>query len=233
MAHLTESLKAEKNLGLCEIPGSEANLYERLAHDPNLELIFQKAMEEISNQANFYLSQYVDFSKSQMIMDVGGGTGRNLVEIARHFPNTGGFVFDLPSICERAKSNFQKQGLGDRFTAIPGHCFNDKYPNNPDTILFCHFMTIWSPEENQKLIQNAYDALPSKGRLMVFNMISHNDGRGPLTAAMGAPYFITLATGRGMLYAPKDYYGWFKASGFRHCEAIPLPLDHRVFIAEK
>ena len=128
---------------------------------------------------------------------------------------------------------FQTQGLSDRLDAQPGNCFEDALPANCDCVLFCHFLTIWSEDENRKLLKKVYDSLPSRGRVVVFNMMQWDDETGPLTAAMGSPYFLTLATGKGMLYTANDYEQWMSKAGFATTARQSLPLDHAAIIGCK
>jgi hypothetical protein len=50
---------------------------------------------------------------------------------------------------------------------------------------------------------------------------------------MGSPYFLTLATGEGMLYTWREYTTWLREAGFRSVEARALPRDHGVIIGRK
>ena len=85
MYHLCDSIKANTNVGLSEFDGDEPTLYERLAHHPELERVFQDAMQGISIQANSMLARYVDLSHVRRLVDVGGGNGTNAMALARNF----------------------------------------------------------------------------------------------------------------------------------------------------
>ncbi len=223
-----DSIKLNRNRGLNAFEGDEDTLYERLAHDPKLEKIFQDAMQAISVHANEMLARHVDFSDVRHLVDVGGGNGTNIMELAAKYPSLRATVFDSPSVCEIAKNNIDRAGLSERLGAIAGNCFNDALPSGVDCFLFCHFFTIWSVEENRQLLQKAFEALPAGGRVVVFNMMQSDTEDGPLTAAWGSPYFLTLATGKGMLYCWKEYEAWMKEAGFATVERLQLPRDHGV-----
>ena len=64
-------------------------------------------------------------------------------------------------------------------------------------------------------------------------MMQRNDEQGPLTAAIGSPYFLTLATGEGMLYTWNEYEAWMRDAGFAHVKKHALPKDHGVVIGTK
>lgn len=233
MGHFFEALTLNRNVGLMEIPGSEATLYQRLAHNPKLEKLFQDAMQEISAQSNGLLTRFVDFSSIRFLVDVGGGNATNIIRIASAFPHLRACVFDFPTVCDLARHNIAEHGLGERLSAVAGNIFETPLPAGADCILFCHFFTIWSGEENRRLLQRAYDALPKGGRAMIFNMMQNNNRRGPASAAVGSPYFLTLATGRGMLYCWDDYKQFFHEAGFADVQSIRLPRDHGVIVGIK
>ncbi len=233
MQYFYESLKANRNVGLDAFDGDEATLYGRLAHYPELEAIFQNAMGAISVQANAMLADQVDFSQIKYLVDVGGGNGSNIISLARKFPHLRAAVFDSPSVCEIARENIRNNGLADRLCAIAGNCFEDPFPAEADCFIFCHFFTIWSEERNRQLLAKCFDILPSSGKVMIFNMMQSDDEDGPLTAAMGSPYFLTLATGTGMLYTWEEYESWMKSAGFTSIISQTLLRDHGLICGTK
>ncbi len=234
MPYFYEALKTNKNVGLQAFPGDEDTIYERLHYEPEVKKIFQDAMHEISVQANEGLVESVDFSDTSSLVDVGGGDGTNIIAIAEKYSNIRAVVFDLPTIQEISEENMSKQGeLSSRLSFHPGNCFQDPFPDSVDTILLCHFCTIWSKEKNIELFQKAYDALPTGGKLIIFNQMQDSDRTGPLVAAIGSPYFLTIATGQGMLYTWEEYTSWMQAAGFKDIQKHKLPIYHGAIVARK
>lgn len=233
MSHFTEAVKENTNVGLVEFEGTEGTLYERLEHTPPLNQIFQDAMQDISKQAAEYLSEYLDTSRSHYVVDVGGGNGTVLMSLAKENPALLGAVMDLPSVQSISMKNIQQQGFAKQVDFAPGNCFSDPFPVQADMILFCHFFTIWSEEKNLFLLKKCYEALPPGGKVVLFNMMQRDTEDGPLSAALGSPYFLTLATGEGMLYCWKDYEQWMRAAGFQKVKRVLLPVDHGIIIGEK
>ena len=233
MFHFHEAIKAGTNVGLEEFAGDEGTLYERLTHCPDLEQVFQDAMEAISHQANRMLGQFVDLSDVSHLLDVGGGNGANVIQLAERYPHLRATVFDSASVCHIARENISVHGLQDRVDAVAGNCFEGAFPAGVDCILFCHFFTIWSEEQNQSLLDKSYEALPVGGKTIIFNMMQRNDEKGPLSAALGSPYFLTLATGQGMLYTWNEYMTWMRRAGFRHVSKLELMRDHGAVIGTK
>ena len=233
MPRMLEAVREYKNVGLKEFKGDEPTLYQRLVHYPELEQIFQDAMQELSVHANADLARFVDFSKVNHLVDVGGGDGTNIIEIARQWPHLRATVFDSPSVCKIAQKNIEASGLQDRLDTSSGECFETPFPKEADCLMFCHFFTIWSAEKDRELLKKCYDSLPSGGKVIIFNMMQRDDETGPLSAAIGSPYFLTLATGRGMLYTWKEYETWMKDVGFASVKKLALPRDHGAIIGSK
>lgn len=233
MFHLLDSLKQGRHVGLVEFSGPGDTLYERISAHPEHEKIFQDAMEEISYQANVIMGEYIDFSETQFLVDIGGGKGVNIVAFASKNPQLRAAVFDIPSVCQMAKQHFLTTSISNRLSAIPGNCFKDSFPTGADCFTFCHFMCIWSPEENIGLLRKAYEALPNGGKVVIFDIMQNDDRRGPLAAAMGSPYFLGLATGRGMIYSIREYESYCVEAGFSKVSRLALPAQHTAVIAEK
>jgi ubiquinone/menaquinone biosynthesis C-methylase UbiE len=233
MAAFLDALRANRNVGLDAMEGTGKTLYERLACQPELEQIFQDAMQAISTQANKSLVENVDLFDVEHLVDIGGGNGSNVIALANKFPHVRVTVFDSPSVCRIAEENFQDSEIADRASTAPGDCFSDPFPQDADCFMFCHFLTIWSECKNRELLKKAHDALPPGGKTIVFNMMQSDSEDGPLTAAMGSPYFLTLATGQGMLYTWNEYERWLHDAGFAEVQRRELPTDHGVLIATK
>jgi cyclopropane fatty-acyl-phospholipid synthase-like methyltransferase len=221
-----DALKANANVGLHEFKGGEATLYQRLAHYPDLEQIFQDAMEDLSVQANATFAQFVDVSHVKHLVDVGGGNGANIIALARKYPALRATVFDSATVCQIARENIKAAGFADRLGAVAGNCFTDPFPAGADCLLFAHFFTIWSEEKDRSLLRKSFQALPSGGSVILFNMMQSDSEDGPLSAALGSPYFLTLATGEGMLYTWREYETWMKEAGFVNIRRQQLPTDH-------
>jgi hypothetical protein len=232
MFHFREALGAGTNVGLRAFPGSEPTLYQRLANDPPVARIFQEAMHELSVQANEDLAKGVDLSGIRRLVDVGGGDGTNAMQLLRRFPDLEATVFDLPEVCAIAREKIVAAGLQESVRVAPGDCFADPLPA-ADCFLLSHFCTIWSEAKNRMLFAKAYAALPEGGRIVVFNMMQEDDESGPLTAAIGSPYFLTIATGEGMLYTWSEYERWLREAGFGRIEKFRLPRDHGAIVGFK
>jgi len=233
MIDFLESLKQNTNVGLRHFPGNEKTLYERLVHDPKLEDIFQESMSVLSDQANQHIVEAYDFGRFTHIVDAGGGDGTNAIALARKFPDLKVTVYDSESVCRIAQNNIAQAGLSDRVFTHVGNFMHDPFPEGIDAIIFCHIFTIWSMQHNLELLQKCRTSLPEGGAVILFNMMGDDDDTGPLSTALGSPYFLAIATGEGMLHAWKDYEQACNQAGFKQVTRInDLPLNHGMLIAD-
>lgn len=230
---LLDSVREYRNVGLKEFPGDEPTLYQRLAHDPEVEGIFQDAMQELSVQANADMTKFVDLKDVRHLVDVGGGDGTNIIAMARRWPRLRATVFDSPTVCEIARKNIQRSGLADRLGAVAGDCFADPFPKDADCLMFAHFFTIWGEKKDRELLSKCHDSLPAGGKVIIFNMMQRDDETGPLSAAVGSPYFLSLATGLGMLYTWREYEAWMREAGFASVRRHKLLRDHGLIVGTK
>lgn len=234
LVDFVEALKEGTNIGLRHFPGEGDRLYQRLVSHPEIEKVFQDAMSALSQQANSQLVESLDLQNVTHLLDVGGGDATNAIRVARKFPHIRVTVFDSPSICEIAKENIVRQGVSNQVDTIHGDLFTTPFPAGIDAIIYCHMFTIWSPEENQQILRKTCDALPVGGMVIVFNMMGNDEDTGPISTALGSLYFLTIATGKGMLYSWCDYEKWMHLAGFSEVKRIEkLPMDHGVFIGIK
>ncbi|MGB0598541.1 MAG: methyltransferase [Rubripirellula sp.] len=233
MPKFFESIKEYRNCGLEEFEGNEETLYQRLAHDPEVEEVFHDSMSALSVQTNKILADFLDLSDVQSLVDIGGGDGTNIITLTAKHPHLKGRVFDLPSVANLAREQLAAHPNASRLGAVNGNCFEDDLPTDADCFLLAHFCTIWSPEKNKQLLKKCFDALPSGGRVIIFNMMQNNDETGPLSAAVGSPYFLTIATGEGMLYTWNEYEQWAREVGFAEVSSEKLPRDHGAIVAIK
>lgn len=235
MIDFVASLKENRNVGLERFAGTEPTLYERLAHDKHLEKVFQDSMSGLSRQANQFLPKAMDFGRFKHVVDAGGGDGTNAMAIARAYPGVKASVFDSASVCDHARQNIAQAGMSDRVGTWAGNFFDTPFPPDTDCVVYCHILTIWSMEKNLVLLKRTYDALPEGGAVVIFNMMGGDDDQGPLSTALGSPYFLAIATGEGMLHPWKDYEAALRGAGFRQTARLDqgLPIDHGIIVGTK
>lgn len=229
-----KSLRAGTNLGLEHFSGEGTTLYERLTSHPDLEHTFQQSMSALSAHANRHVIEGYDLGRFTHLVDMGGGDGTNAIALARRYPKLRLTVYDSASVCEIAQQKINAAGLADRIDTWVGNFHDDPVPPGVDAILFCHAMTMWSMERNLKLLRKCEQALPADGAVVFFNMMGDDDDTGPISTALGSPYFLAIATGEGMLHSWRDYEAALTTAGFSRIERVSgMPMNHGLIVAQR
>jgi len=101
-----------------------------------------------------------------VVVDVGGGSGRALVEILRKYSGITGIVFDLPFIVPFAEKAFKSNGLSSQqATVVPGNFFSDDLPLC-DVIILGWILHDWSDDNAAVILEKCRCALPPNGLLL-------------------------------------------------------------------
>jgi len=212
--HLTDALREGRNLGLQALPGTGDTLYDRLESDAENRRVFYAWMKSIK-RSGVPTEVVAALRGVRHLLDVGGGDGDNAIEIARQLPDLRITIVDLADTCELASKNVAAAGLSNRVVTRPANFLEEPLPLDADAIMFAHIFNIYADETNRTLVGKSAAALPSGGKLVVYNLVSNDDMSGPWYAGFMSLYFQVLATGTGMVYPPKRYESWFADAGFR------------------
>ncbi|MEU9153592.1 methyltransferase [Streptomyces sp. NPDC048417] len=227
-AQLTTALKAGTNTALDAYPRTGTTLYQRLAHQPQLEEVFHRAMTAFTLRSLDALVARPEFASVGHLLDVGGDDGTTSFRLAERHPELTATVFDLPTVSRLASDHT------DRVTLHPGDIFEDAFPTGADAVLFSHVLEIFSPEQISRLMRKAYDALPPGGKVFVYGYnVSDDETDGVFSARLGL-YFNVLASGQGMAYPAVDYENWLTGAGFDRITTVRgFPYEHGLTVGEK
>ncbi|MEU8877676.1 methyltransferase [Streptomyces javensis] len=232
-ARMTSALRAGTNTALDEYPGDEPTLYQRLAHNPQREAVFHRAMSAFTLRSVSGLVDQPVFGDVRHMLDVGGGDGTTSARLAARHPELRSTVFDMPSVSKLANGKGVAD-FADRVGFHPGDIFTDDFPPGADAVLFSHVLEIFSEEQILHLLKKAYDALPAGGKVMIYGYnVSDDETEGIFGARLGL-YFNVLASGRGMAYPARDYEEWLRVTGFEDVRTVPgLPYEHGLSMGAK
>jgi hypothetical protein len=213
-AHFVESLRANANLGLQEIPGNGRDLYHRLGENPELSGIFYSYMGSWSRLANPCLLRGVDFRDVETVLDVGGGDATNAIDLVLAHPHLRVTLLEIAECCSRARDRVSDAGLEDRISVVAGDMLHEPIDGSFDCVMFIHQLVIWSPGVIRSLLGKAYEVIRPQGKVVIFNSMASDDEDGPLMSALDSVYFMTLPAPGGMIYPWREYESALLATGF-------------------
>ena len=208
--HLTEALHT--GLPQNETKTGAAGMFETLYADPARLKEFLGAMTGISHGANTTIAKVFPWKDYQTFIDIGTAQGDLAVQIALANPHLQGIGFDLPEVAPIFEEYAATVGVAERLKFQPGNFFNQSIPQ-ADVVLMGHILHDWDLPTKKMLIKKAYEALPAKGALVVYEAIIDDD-RSKNAFGLMMSLNMLVETSGGFDYTGADCCGWMKEAGF-------------------
>ncbi len=101
-----------------------------------------------------------------------------------------------------------------------------------DLVLLSAICHMFSPEENQQLLERAYKALAPNGRLVISDFILDADKTAPRFAALFSLNML-VGTRAGASYSEPEYTEWMKHAGFAEAKRVRMPGPANLVIGTK
>ena len=191
---------------------------------------FIAAMDRNAKERAGALVKAVGASSVKRMLDLGGGSAAYSIAFARAVPELHSEILDLGDVVPLAEENIRKAGLADRVHSRVGNMLRDPLGENYDLVLASAICHMFSPEENRRLFQRAYDALAPGGRLVVQDFILEPDKTAPRAAALFSLNML-VGTSAGSSYNEPEYASWLREAHFSDVRRVRLPGPSGLMIA--
>jgi len=165
------------------------------------------------------------------VIDIGTAEGCLPVEIARVHAHIRGGGFDLPQVRPHFDDYVRRHDLVDRLSFYPGDFLSDPLPG-ADVLVMGRVLHNWDLETKKMLLENAYEALPSGGTLIVYERLI-DDQRRASSAGLLASLHMLIMTAGGFDFTAADCIGWMREAGFERTCVEPLALGLSMIVATK
>jgi hypothetical protein len=209
--HLTEALRTGQPQN--EVRGGGQPLFETLYADPARLKAFLKAMTGISHGSALAIAAKFPFKDYKTVCDVGTAQGDTAAQIALAHPHLNVSGFDLPEVGPIFEEYAAQLGLNGRLAFKPGSFFENPLPK-ADVIVMGHILHDWDLETKKMLIRKAYDALPSGGAYIVYELLIDDDRRKNALGLLSSLNMLVETYG-GFDYTGADCQGWMRDIGFK------------------
>lgn len=173
-----------------------------------------------------------DFAKHQRLLDVGGGHGAFVAEVAQRHPGLALALFDLPPVAKAARAVLDARGLA-HVEAHGGSFRDDPLPTGYDIITLVRILHDHDDAVVATLLAKAHAALPPGGTLLITEPMAETRGAEAMGDAYFGLYLWAMGSGRPRSYAA--YKALLAAAGFTRIRevATPLPMVTRLITAQK
>jgi biotin operon repressor len=216
--NLTEALRTGSLQN--EAKSGETPFFQALYADPARLRGFLAAMTGLSHGANMAIARQFPWHEHETFVDLGTAQGDLAVQIALANEHLIGAGFDLPEVAPVFEDYVEQNAVQDRLRFVPGDFFADDLPK-ADVLLMGHILHDWGLEEKRTLIRKAYEALPDKGALVVYETIIDDD-RSQNAFGLLMSLNMLIETEQGFDYTASDCMGWMTDAGFSSTRAEHL-----------
>jgi precorrin-6B methylase 2 len=203
-----------------EAKSGDTPFFQALYADPARLRGFLAAMTGLSHGANLAIARRFPWHEHETFVDVGTAQGDLAVQIALANEHLTGVGFDLPEVAPIFEDYAAQNGVGDRLRFTAGDFFADDLPR-AEVLVMGHILHDWGMDEKRTLIRKAYEALPAKGALIVYETIIDDD-RSKNAFGLLMSLNMLIETERGFDYTASDCMGWMADAGFTSTRAEHL-----------
>jgi len=169
-------------------------LFEYLRKNEPASAIFNahmRAMTEV--EAHGIVAAY-DFSESQIIADIGGGTGALLLAILKSQPEVRGILFDDAPVVAEARARFANLEVGQRCSFVPGSFFLS-LPTGASLYLLKDVLHDWNDRQAIDLLHKLRMAMASGSKLLIIERLIVPDNQPSASKALDIAMLV-LTGGR-------------------------------------
>jgi acetylserotonin N-methyltransferase len=143
-----------------------------------------RTMHGLSFPAAVALARNADFADARRLLDVAGGSGGFSIALAQRYPSLRCTVAELPVVCPITQAYISRYGVADRVDTLPLNMFFEPWPSGYDAIFLSCALHDWDLNHRTALMRQAFDTLPSTGRIHIHEMLLADTADGPLASAL-------------------------------------------------
>jgi hypothetical protein len=150
--------------------------WEWLAAHPQEESVFNAAMARRAALQVVALRCAHDFSRSRLVVDVGGGQGAMLAGLLDHEPTLHGLVADRPEVASSATEALAGAGFGDRAHGEATDFFVS-VPTGGDVYVLSNVLHDWDDAQAVEILRSVRAAMTPEAHLLVVENVLDAPGR--------------------------------------------------------
>ncbi|HEX4352881.1 MAG TPA: methyltransferase [Polyangiales bacterium] len=172
-----------------------ASLFDYLDSHPTEAHLYHSAVDAFTRREAHALIDAFDFSQVGTIVDVGGGLGTLLSELAERWPTMRCILFDRPAVVEQARASFANTPLAHRIEAIGGDFFTS-VPSGADAYVVKHVVHNWGDDQAIEVLQRCASALRPGGHVLIVESILLPGHRRDGTPLLDLEMLVLCGAGR-------------------------------------
>ena len=215
----------EKKTGLCNIEefvrkGPTAERGKLLPHEfyDFHELARLAAVEIRTGRARSFVQSaaaMLSQERSIHVLDLGGGSGRMLIELAKEYKNVTGVVFEHPSVIDVPQAEIAKENLANRLTTMSGDFCTDDFGSGYNVVIASGILDFAGAQLND-LVKRIYQACNEDALLYLVSHEVSEDMTYPKEAILG--WLSSHLAGLAIVMPKKMIRKSLEDNGFHACQ---------------
>lgn len=194
----------------------EMGFYEYMNINPTANTMFTNWMSETIREWVIPALDFLDFSKAQKVVDVGGNAGELISRILLKYPNIQGTVYDRVYAEDKAHEVFKTFKVEDRASFISGDFFSH-VPKGGDIYTMSRVLDNWDDEPALKILQNTRAAMDKSARLVIIDSVFPNKNPNRIDLLVN---LHVLAMGKGVVRTEQEYADLLAKAGFKATQLL-------------
>jgi predicted O-methyltransferase YrrM len=167
------------------------------------------------------LAKEIDLKERRHLLDLGGGPGTYAVQFCLANPHLEATVYDLPTTQPFALRIFQRFGVADRVSFMPGDYLVDDIEGSYDVAWLSQILHGEGPGACERIIEKAVSVLERGGLIMVHEFILDDALDSPLFPALFALNML-VNTEEGRSYSESQIRGMLSRAGVKQIRRLPF-----------
>lgn len=221
--HLEEAVREGSNRWE-QVFGSRTALFDHFFRDENSQRSFLGGMHGFGQLSSPRVVRKFDLKQFKHLVDLGGATGHLCIAACEAYPEMSAAIFDLPPVQRFAEEHIAASSVPGRVKFLPGDFFKDPLPP-ADLYSLGRILHDWGEDRIRTLLKKIFDALPSRGGVLVAETLLDDDHTGPVPSLMQDLNMLVATDGRERTCS--DYRALLDSVGFRsiQCRRTGTLLD--------
>jgi cyclopropane fatty-acyl-phospholipid synthase-like methyltransferase len=218
------------------ITGKRPSLSKPFFTDPRRTERLLKSLDTDARKIAPYLIERLPLSRSETLLDVGGGLGTFALACCRRFEHLQATVVEHPRVVSFLRSAVDRARMANRVQVVALDIMKDPLPAGFDLALVSNVLHGQEARENRALLKNVYGCL-NQGGWMILRDVFMNHAR--TEPQWGALFSVSLLlhTPNGRCYPLDEVRDWLRKAGFSGIQgpfrSSPLSFDPDALLIAK
>ena len=226
LAFLKDSIQEEKASGL-HVFGDYKNIYHGLKDMPDYARKSWFEFDHYYSDDSFpYALDIVYKDKVDVLLDIGGNTGKWAINSCKHNPDVHIKILDLPGQLTIAQQNLENSDFKERVSFHPIDILDQStiLPEGADVIWMSQFLDCFSFDEILSILQKVYQAAKDDTDIYIMEPCWNNQKYEAAKYSVVAIslYFTCMANGNSKMFHLDEILDLVGKANFEVVETFPL-----------